>query len=353
MPSPDTYRPWRHAGASLGIIRRGIYWIQRSVHGRRYRISTGCRTAEAALAEYKRWEISPSTYVPRGATGSAWDDAAIAFTKYSEHVRLNSSRHVDKQEAHLANFGAWTRGGVRVFGSLEGFTATDIRDFIGALTQGHVTERQVGAPTVNRHLASLKAFMSWARQERLTSNHADTEVPMLREDKGKTLPKEIPALRWRAILAKLDSRWRAAAEVQLGCGLRYGEVARLEMGHVHAHAIHVAKAKGRHARTVPASKRAVQAARRLVALGGVPDDEAGQFDHRLRVACKGAKVARVTSHQFRHTYGCVTLRALLRAGLGLPELQARMGHASIRTTEIYLRAVKASGGAKQVVGAPL
>jgi integrase len=47
------------------------------------------------------------------------------------------------------------------------------------------------------------------------------------------------------------------------------------------------------------------------------------------------------------------LRALLRAGQGLSELQARMGHASIKTTEIYLRAIRAGGGQRQVVGAPL
>lgn len=353
MAARDTYRPWRHQGGALGYIRRGVYWISRSVHGRRYRVSTGCRTAEAAVAEYRRWERDPAAYVPRGAHGASWDQAVIDYLDFSTRVRLNSERHVEKQEAHLANLGEWTRAGARVFSSLDGWTATDLRAFIAELTSGKITGRKVGAPTVNRHLASLKAMMTWARDAHRTSNQADTEVPMLREDKGQQLPKELRELHWKALLPKLDLRWRCAAEVQLGAGLRYGEVARLKSGHIHPAGIHVEKAKGRRARTVPASARAVKAARQLVALGGVPDDEGSQFNHRLEAAAKKAGVPAVTTHAFRHTYACVTLRALLRAGLGLPELQARMGHASIRTTEIYLRAVRAEGGVKQVVGAPL
>lgn len=350
----DRYQPWRAGGVTLGHWRSGIAWIDRTIHGRRYRVSTGCRTPEAALAEYQRFEAEPSRYVPRGAVGSGWDQAVTAFLKFSEGVRLNSPRHVEKQEAHLANFGSFTRGGGRVFASLEAFTGSDIRAFIEKLTEGKITGRQVGAPTVNRHLASLKAFMVWARSENLTANLADREVPMVREDKGVRLPEEIPATRWRATLAQLDERWRCVGEVQLGAGLRYGEVARLAAEHVHAHALHIPKAKGRKGRTVPASARTVAAARRLVELGGVPDDEASQFNHRLEVAARSAGVAALTSHALRHTYGTVTLRALMRAGQGLRELQQRMGHASIRTTERYLHAIDAThGGRRVVVGAPL
>jgi integrase len=240
-----------------------------------------------------------------------------------------------------------------VFASLDAFTANDVRSFIAGLTSGEVTGRKVGAPTVNRHLAVLKGFMSWARDSRRTVNEADTEIPMLREDHGQRLPRELKPAHWRAILAELDARWRAAAKVQLGAGLRYGEVAALQPGHIHPAALHVELAKGRRARTVPASARTVRAARRLLALGGVPDDEGSQFNHRLAVAARRSRTPVVTTHAFRHTYACHTLRALLRAGQGLPELQARMGHASIRTTEVYLRAIRAGGGQRQVVGAPL
>lgn len=349
----ETYRPWRPGGIPLGHVRSGVYWIDRTVHGRRYRISTGCRTPEAALGEYKKFEADPPRYVPRGKVGTGWDEAVKAFLRYSESVKLNSKRHVDHQEAHLANLGAFTRGGSRVFASLESFTAPDVRAFLESLTRGDVTGNQVGAPSVNRHLATLKAFLSWAREERLTGSRVDEEVRMVREDRGVRLPEEISPKRWRAVLARLDARWRAACEVMLGAGLRYGEVARLAPAAVLARGIHVPRAKSRRDRTVPCSARTVQAAKRLIRLGGVPDDEASQIDHRLRAAAKRARVAPFSSHALRHTYACVTLRALLKAGQSTRELQERLGHASIRTTERYLHVVRAGGGMRVVVGGAL
>lgn len=345
----ETYRPWRLPnGARLGFIRSGVYWISRSVHGRLYRVSTGCRTPEAAVGEYARFEADPARYVPRGKVGTGWDQAAVAYVAHSASVELNSPRWVEKQASYLANFGAFTRGGSRVFASLDAFTATDVRAFIAALTTGEVSGRKVGAPTVNRHLAVLKGLMTWAREGRQTANTADQEVPMLREDRGVQAPVEIPAARWRAVLGKLPERWRMAATLQLGAGLRYGEVATLAAGDVLRGAIRVPRAKGRKARSVPASTATVAAARRLLALGGVPDDEASQMNHRLAVAARRAKVAPFTSHALRHTYGTVSLRN----GVSLRDLQERMGHASIRTTETYLHALHAGKG-KRVVGAPV
>lgn len=349
----DTYKPWRVGGVTLGHIRSGVYWIDRTVHGRRYRHSTGCRTSEAALSEYQRFEKDPARYVPRGSTGSGWDAAVPGFLRYSESVVLNSARWVEKQEAYLANFGGFVRAGHRVFASLDAYNASDIRSFIAALTEGQITGRTVGAPSVNRHLAALKGFMGWCRAERLTTNAADHDVPLVREDKAVRLPEEIEKARWSAVLRALDERWRSAGEVQLGAGLRYGEVAALRPEGIRSHALHIPKAKGRRGRTVPASARTVKAARRVLALGGVPSDEGSQFNHRLETAAERAGVPKFTTHALRHTYGTVTLRALMRAGQGLRELQERMGHASIRTTEKYLHAIRAGGGMKVVIGAPL
>jgi integrase len=353
--SRDTRRPWKHSGVTLGFVRRGYYWIDKVVHGRRHRFSTRCATPEAALDEFRRWEANPAGYVPRSAAGSSWDDAVVAYLKHAETITQNSGRWVDKKEAYLAAFGAWTRGGSRVFVSLDSFTGQDIRDFLGALNAGKVTGHPSGPATFNRALASLKGLMRWARDTaRVTVNRADEEVLLVSEDKGKHLPKALDESVWRPLLRELDLRWRAAATVQLGAGLRYGEVARLRAEDIHAHAIHVAKAKGRRGRTVPASAVTVAAARRLVALGGVPDDEGGQFNHRLAVAAKRAGLPQdATTHAFRHTYAICTLKSLLRAGLGLQELKERLGHASIRTTEVYLRAARAEGGVRQVIGAPL
>lgn len=353
MPS-STYRPWKLNGAARGHIRSGYYWIDKTIHGHRHRIPTGCVTAEAANAEYERWEKNPSAYVPRSAAGSDWNAAVVRYIEHAENVEKNSPRHVEKTEAYLAAFGAWKRNdsGPPVFSTLE-FNAQDVRDFLTALNAGVITGKPSGAATFNRALAALKAMMRWARETaKITGNAADAEVLMVAENKGQQIPKGLEPRHWKALVMALDARWRSAAHVQLGAGLRYREVARLQAEDILPHAIHVRVSKGGRGRTVPASKATVKSARHLLAVGGVPDDEASQFDHRLEVAAKRAGVPVATSHAFRHTYGVVTLRALLRAGLGLTELQQRMGHASIKTTELYLRSLRAVGGAKQVVGAP-
>lgn len=344
----DSYRPWRVGGVTLGHIRSGIYWIDRTVHGRRFRLSTGCRTPEAALGEYRRFEGDPARFVPRGKVGTGWDQAAKDFLAFSQAVKLNSPGWVDTQEAHLANLGAFTRSGIRIFGSLETFAPPDVRAFIAALTGGEVTGREVGAPTVNRHLATLKGFMRWAREEGLTANRSEMAIKTIREDAGSDLPREIEEADWRPTLECLSPRWRAACEVMLGSGMRYGEVAAMEGPDIHGHGIHVPYAKGRRARTIPTTAETVMSARRLLMLGGVPNDEASQLDHRLEVAARRAKAERFTAHRLRHTYGTVCLRN----GVDLRELQRRMGHARLTTTERYVHARNVRDGQAGAIGAP-
>jgi hypothetical protein len=59
---------------TLGFIRSGIFYIDRTVHGRRFRVSTGCKTTQAAFAEYVRFEKDPFHYNPRSSTGTTWKD---------------------------------------------------------------------------------------------------------------------------------------------------------------------------------------------------------------------------------------------------------------------------------------
>lgn len=343
------HRPWRHGGTTLGFIRSGTYYIDRTVHKKRHKFSTGCRTAEAALDEYRRWEKDPTHHIPRGAAGAPWDQAVKDFIAYSARVLRNTPRHVEHQAAHLANFGDLKRGGIAVFSSLDGFAGRDVRQFMAALSEGVVTGNAVGRPTLNRHLASLRALMRWARLERRTGNAGDLEVPFLREERGVNPPSEVPESRWRPVLAHLLERWRLACEVMLGAGLRYSEVAKLAPGDVRPGAIDVRHAKSRRARTVPASARTILAASRLIELGGVPDDTASQLDHRIAVAALKVKVDRFTAHELRHTYASVCLRNRVSVG----ELQARLGHASLATTQRYVHASEAQVPAGDSVGAPL
>lgn len=318
----DTWAPWR----PYGFIRRGVYWIDKVVSGKRHRISTGCRTEPAALGEYQRWELDPAAYVPRGRSTITLPAAAKRFRAYSADVRQNSPRWVERQQAYIEE---WEAEGLTVE-----LTAAEWTAYVGRLTRGEVTGHKVGAASVNRRTATLKAFLGWAREAGLTRNLADDEARITREDRDVNPPSNLPTKRWQAVLEHLAPKWRAACEVMLGAGLRYGEVARLEAGDVLGAALSIPRAKGGRGRVVPASARTRAAARALVRLGGVPDDEASQLNHRIDAAASLAGVEPFNPHELRHTYATVCLAN----GVPLRDLQARLGHASIKTTERYLHA---------------
>jgi integrase/recombinase XerD len=339
----ETRRQWRVAGVVVGFVRDGVHYIDRTLPGfPRVKRSTGCIDPKAAEGEYRRFERDPARYVPGRAGPPLWDTAVKGYLRYSALTRQNTERHVRKQGAYFENLAA-----SGLFPNLETFSSSDVRTYMAWRANGGAG-RKVGRPAVNRDLAALKALMSWARSEKLTTNDADREVPLLKEDQGANAPREIPEKTWREVNRRLLERWCLASEVILGVGLRYGELARMKPEDLEPGATAVPRSKRRQARTIPASMRTIASAKRLLDLGGVPDDEAGQFDHRLRVACAAAGVTLYSAHELRHTYATVCLRN----GVDLRELQRRMGHASIRTTEKYLHVVAASKRRRNV-GAPL
>ena len=324
MGRGDSWTPWR----PYGFVRRGVYWIDKVVHGKRHRISTGCRTESAALAEFQRWEMDPATYIPRGRASVTLAEAAKRFRAYSADVRQNSPRWVERQQAYLEE---WEAEGLTVE-----VTAAEWKAYLARLSRGEVTGHKVGAASLNRRTATLKAFLGWAREAGLTRNRADEEARIIREDRDVNPPSNLPVKRWEAVFEHLAPKWRSACEVMLGAGLRYGEVARLQADDILGASLSVPRAKGGRGRVVPVSARTRAAARRLVRLGGVPDDEASQLNHRIDAAARKARVEPFNPHELRHTYATICLAN----GVPLRDLQARLGHASIRTTERYLHAAE-------------
>lgn len=340
----ESRKPWKLNGIVVGFCRNGLYYIDRTLPGRpRFKRSTGCVDPAAAAELYRRWERNPRSVLPSPGASSRWDKAVEAYLRYSALTAQNSAGHVEKQGGYFDNLGA-----SGLFPNLDTFTDADVRAYMAWRAEGGVADRKVGRPAVNRDLAALKALMTWARREGITTNEAEKKVPLLREDEGANAPHEVAEKVWRAVNAKLLPRWRLAAEVILGAGLRYGELARMESENLRPGGIHVPKTKRRKARTIPVSMRTVAAAKKLLDQAGVPDDEASQFDHRLRCACAAVGVEPYSAHELRHTYATVFLR---NTG-DLRELQVRMGHASIKTTEKYLHALRATER-RRSVGAPL
>jgi hypothetical protein len=184
MPRNEKFKPWRINGQRVGHIRSGVHYIHRHIHGLPYKKSTGCIDPVAAEAEYRRFERDPADYVPRSSAGTNWSGACTAFLAYSRDGKQNTQHWVNNQAAHLANLGAWRRGGALVFASLDTFTSSDIRAYMQARSAGEISGKPVGRASVNRELSTLKGLMRWARSEKLTGNRADLEVKLLREGSG-------------------------------------------------------------------------------------------------------------------------------------------------------------------------
>lgn len=108
--------------------------------------------------------------------------------------------------------------------------------------------------------------------------------------------------------------------------------------HLLAGGIVIPLSKGRIGRTVPVTQGS---ARRLLELGGVPDDCAAQMDRRLKIAAIRAGVKPYTAHHLRHTFATAVLRSKM---VDLETLRIWMGHSSILTTQKYLHAIKAEDG---------
>jgi integrase len=343
----DAATIWKIGGRRVGFLREGVYVIDRRVHGRRLKRSTGCLDAAAAELEYRRFEADPLGYLPRSREGVSWAEAGKRFLRAQRAVAHNTEYWTLQQARILATWGARP-----AFVTLDSFNAADVKAYLADRAEGKAGPEKrkgpTGRATRNRELATLKALMSWARDERLTANHADEEIPILREGRGKNAPREIPETEWRAVLKKLLPRWRLACEVLLGVGLRYGELASLQPEHVRTGGIFVPESKNRDARTIPASERTVRSAQKLLALGGVPADRGMQLGDRLEVACRRLKLRPFSAHELRHTYAT----SCLRSGIDLETLRVWMGHRSILTTQRYLHVVAASTS-KRSVGAPL
>jgi integrase/recombinase XerD len=145
----------------------------------------------------------------------------------------------------------------------------------------------------------------------------------------------------------MNARDVAMLEMLYGTGLRASELARLNVTDVdlYQRLLIVRQGKGRKDRLVPFGERVRAAILRYLRecrderpgplfvgeRSGRPLDRCGVNTIVTKAAARAGVVA--SSHRLRHSYAT----HLLRNGAALPEIQALLGHASLQSTEIYLR----------------
>lgn len=210
--------------------------------------------------------------------------------------------------------------------------------------------------TVARKLAAIRAFFRVLREHGLIAQNPADLLPAPK--KPQRLPRALKPSEVAALLdripqsAPLEMRDRAIFELAYACGLRAGEIVRLDVGSIDFDAEQVrVEGKGGKTRMVPVGEAALRAlgrylerARHALAAG---DGETalflsksgrrlstGDVRRRLRTWERQAAIqGGISPHVLRHSFAT----HLLEGGADLRAIQELLGHASLSTTQIYTR----------------
>jgi site-specific recombinase XerD len=212
-----------------------------------------------------------------------------------------------------------------------------------AAHDGHLEEwldgRPLGARARTASISHLHMFYAWAMRKRLAGHDPTvlTERPRL----PKRLPRPIPEVSVDIALSAATGHVRTMVALMAWAGLRCCEVARLEWSDVDlaAGTLHIV-GKGSSERVIGISSllRA-----ELAALDGTSGLIVGRAYTPCRVSqivnahLRACGIERHTAHAFRHrklTRLCEQTRDLLA-------VQMYAGHASVATTQVYVKVAAA------------
>jgi integrase len=322
----DRSEKWEGGFVLRDTRGRPVYWIRRSVAGRRYEVSTRCRTEAAAHRELVRFETDPEGYRPGGIQERiVLDDAMGADFLQAQADKGVTRKWLAAQRKYLA----WWQG---VLAGRDLRHLSLRRDILPALAgQG------------GRHLriATLKRLFAWLREQDRIATADDPTLGKLPVPKTRaaqdTAPKLIPLADFESARSHMMGAYRDGLDVQAGTGWHITEMIRFGQGGViepyhgddpDAAAVLVCprhKSGGAHRTAVTAD--VASAARRLLAHGGISDS---RYRRALHAACAAAGVPRFQPGWFRHTVA--TLATEAGQANAVPTF---LGHRSAATTRKF------------------
>jgi integrase/recombinase XerC len=204
--------------------------------------------------------------------------------------------------------------------------------------------------TIGRKLSAIRSFFRYlVRQGALQVNPAETVATPRRE---RYLPKVLTVDEMFALIQAAASdepltvRDRAILELFYSSGLRVGELAALDVGHVDlAEGLVRVRGKGDKERIVPVGRMARQALDRYLVARGAPRQDqplflnyrgerlsARSIERNLKKWLLHAGILKDASpHALRHSFAT----HLLDGGADLRAIQELLGHASLSTTQKY------------------
>lgn len=222
-------------------------------------------------------------------------------------------------------------------------------------------ERRNGASTRNLRLAAIKSFMRYVEYRvpsALEQIGQIRAIPTKRHDqrfiRHLTMEEVRAILNAPDVTARLGIRDRAMLHLCFAAGLRVSELVSVPLENLSLRrpASILIRGKGRKERSLPlwkettadlrawlAVRGAVRASELFVNAEGAPMTRAGfeyVLDKHTRAAakvCRSLAGRSVSPHQLRHS--CAVI--MLQATHDIRKVALWLGHADIRTTEVYLR----------------
>jgi site-specific recombinase XerD len=227
----------------------------------------------------------------------------------------------------------------------NGITLREVDAFIE-----HCQQQGHAIATVNRRLAALRSFYHFLGLESETPP-ANPVLPKRHFiQPGRRLPRDVEDATLSRLFAVIsDRRDRAMFLLMVRGGLRVGEVRNLSLADLYLQPPGLPRlwlrGKGGVERVVYLSAQSLAVLQAwLDSRPASPEEEAAVFlnhlGQRLTVTgiqfilagyCREAGLW-LTCHQLRHTFG----RHLVEAGVPVTTIQRLLGHARLRTTELYM-----------------
>jgi len=266
----------------------------------------------------------------------------VSFRHYLRAERGMSDNSVQAYGHDLQRYAEW----VAVY-RLADYLKPTLRDLASYLL--FLSEQELAASTVARHIVSLRMFYKFLRLEERIDQSA---VALLGSPK---LWQRIPAVLNTSQVDKLLSapmagdrfflRDRAILETLYATGCRASEVVNLKLEDLYLDSAFLrCTGKGNKQRVVPLGRPAVAALRAYLAAtpasasGTVFVSKSGQPLCRIRLwkivkfyCARAGLPTKISPHTLRHSFAT----HVLAGGADLRSVQELLGHASITTTQHY------------------
>jgi site-specific recombinase XerD len=208
-------------------------------------------------------------------------------------------------------------------------------------------ERGLSPGGINVRIRSINSYLTWLHEEGHVSERLRIKVLKNPPKPIQTLTdKDIRLVAMFKPKGRMQTRTWVLAMTLLDCGLRISEALTLQRAHVDLENLALrVRGKGDKERLVPISVELRKHLHRFLrqttgrfvfaAYGGGPL-ERHNVNTELQHLCKSIGITtHVHAHGFRHAYAVHATRN----GLDVFRLSRILGHSSINTTQIYLRAI--------------